>query len=82
MMVTVAMSSSPGKPASAISMKSAALISASRNISHAADQQSARVSESSIFPRWAFKVAIERSSNRTLAYERSRSFIKRRSATF
>ncbi|CAB4616542.1 unannotated protein [freshwater metagenome] len=67
MMVTVAMSSSPGKPASAISIKSAALISASRNISQAADQQSARVKESSIFPKCAFKVAIERSSKRTFA---------------
>ena len=66
MIVTVAISASPGKPAIAISMKSAALISASRNISQAADQQRARVSESSIFPKCAFNVAIERSSKRTL----------------
>ena len=75
------MSLSPGSPASAISIKSDAESSESRNMSHEIAQQSARVRPSEILPRCDLRVAIERSSRRNFAYERSRSFIRSRSAT-
>ena len=81
-MLTIASSFSPAKPDKAISMKSAEEICASRCISQIAAQDSARANGSFKRPRYFFSVAIERSSKRSLAYERSRSLISKRSATF
>ena len=81
-MLTIASSVSPARPLRAISMKSDDEISASRCISQIEAQHSARASASSNFPRWVLSVAIERSSKRSLAYERSRSLMSKRSATF
>ena len=81
-MLTIASSVSPARPLSAISIKSADEISASRCISQIEAQHSARAKASLSFPRCVFSVAIERSSKRNFAYDRSRSLISNRSAIF